>query len=148
MLVADEGDIDDGIIVVEDRFMDDNGNEGIDFGKHESEGNNQPWQANEDPAKVAKVINLDWDKQKVQLDLRMRCRMTWLFLHNLILRLCYHLSQIFVGGNDLVGGDSGERYGLNALVEVPHEGRIVPSDGHVGSALELLEQSIKLSVSD
>ena len=65
ILVADVGDVDDGIIVVEDRFMDDNGNEGIDFGKHESEGNNQPWQANEDPAKVAKVINLVGDKQKV-----------------------------------------------------------------------------------
>ena len=96
MLVANEGDIDDGIIVVEDRFMDDNSNEGIDFGKHESEGNNQPWQANEDPAKVAKVINLDGDKQKVQLDPRMRCRMTWLFLHNLILRLCCHLSYRYL----------------------------------------------------
>ena len=33
-------------------------------------------------------------------------------------------------------------------MEVLGGGRIVPSDGHVGSALELLEQSIKLSVSD
>ena len=36
MLVANDGDVDDGVIVVEDRFMDDNGNEGIDFGEHES----------------------------------------------------------------------------------------------------------------
>ena len=93
MLVADEGDIDDGIIVVEDRFMDDNGNEGIDFGKHESEGNNQPWQANEDPAKVAKVINLDGYKQKVQFDLRTR-HVTWLFLRDIVLQLCCHLSSI------------------------------------------------------
>ena len=80
MMVDDEGDIDDGIIVVEDQFMDDNGNEGIDFGKHESEGNNQPWQANEDPAKVAKVINLDGDKQKVMLDLRMCCMACCFFI--------------------------------------------------------------------
>ena len=73
---------------------------------------------------------------------------TWLFLRDIVLRLCYHLPQIFVGGNDLVGGDSGEHDGLNALVEVLSGGRIVPSDGHVDSALELLEQSIKLSVSD
>ena len=59
-------------------------------------------------------------------------------------------SQIFAGGNDLVGGDSGERYGLDALSEVLGGGRIVSSDGHigVGSALKLLEQSIKFSVSD
>ena len=36
MLVADEGDVDDGVIVVEDRFMDGNGNEGINFGEHKS----------------------------------------------------------------------------------------------------------------
>ena len=33
-------------------------------------------------------------------------------------------------------------------MEVLCGGRIVPSDGHVGSALKLLEQSIKLSVSE
>ena len=36
ILVADVGDVDDGIIVVEDRFMDGNGNEGINFGEHKS----------------------------------------------------------------------------------------------------------------
>ena len=36
ILVADEDEVDDGVIVVEDRFMDDNGNEGIDFGEHKS----------------------------------------------------------------------------------------------------------------
>ena len=36
ILVADEDEVDDGVIVVEDRFMDGNGNEGIDFGEHES----------------------------------------------------------------------------------------------------------------
>jgi len=36
MLVADEGDVDVGIIFVEDRFMDGNGNEGINFGEHKS----------------------------------------------------------------------------------------------------------------
>ena len=37
MLVADDGDdVDDGVIFVEDRFMDGNGNEGIDFGEHKS----------------------------------------------------------------------------------------------------------------
>ena len=36
ILVADDGDVDDGVIVVEDRFMDGNGNEGIDFGEHKS----------------------------------------------------------------------------------------------------------------
>ena len=36
ILVADEDEVDDGVIVVEDRFMDGNGNEGIDFGEHKS----------------------------------------------------------------------------------------------------------------
>ena len=80
MLVADDGDVDDGVIFVEDRFMDDNGNEGIDFGEHESESNNWPWQANEDPAKVSKVINLDGDKQNVMLDLRMCCMTCCFFI--------------------------------------------------------------------
>ena len=94
MLAADKDDIDDEVIFVEERFMDvnDNGNESIDFGKDESEGKNQARQANENPANVAKVINLDGDEQKVKLDLCMR-HMTWLFLHNIVLQLCCDLSH-------------------------------------------------------
>ena len=75
--------------------------------------------------------------------------MTWLFLHDIVLQLCCHLSQLFFGGNDFVGGDSGERYGLDALSEVLRGGHFVPSDNHVGvgSALELLKPSFKLLVS-